>query len=83
MKTIFGLTVSLTATASIAAPIIPTAPGMAWRYNMTQEVSAGLSVPDIKPDPDGKFRTAVVYRLEGIEDVDGKELLKFGDGLAI
>ena len=77
MKTIFGLTVSLTATASIAAPIIPTAPGMAWRYNMTQEVSAGLSVPDIKPDPDGKFRTAVVYRLEGIENVDGKELLKF------
>ena len=77
MKTIFGLTVSLTATASIAAPIIPTAPGMAWRYNITQEVSAGLSVPDIKPDPDGKFRTAVVYRLEGIENVDGKELLKF------
>jgi hypothetical protein len=77
MKTIFGLTVSLAATASIAAPIMPTAPGMAWRYNMTQEVSAGLSVPDIKPDPDGKFRTAVVYRLEGIENVDGKELLKF------
>jgi len=77
MKTIFGLTVSLTATVSIAGPIMPAAPGMAWRYNMTQEVSAGLSVPDIKPDPDGKFRTAVVYRLEGIENVDGKELLKF------
>jgi hypothetical protein len=64
-------------TSALAAPIIPTAPGMTWRYNMTQEVSAGLSVPDVKPDPDGKFRTAVVYRIEGMENVDGKELLKF------
>jgi hypothetical protein len=61
----------------LAAPIIPTAPGTTWRYNMTQEVSAGLSVPDVKPDPDGKFRTMVGYRLEGPEKIDGKELLKF------
>ena len=78
MKIIFILIVSMTATASMfAAPIIPTARGTAWRYNMTQEVSAGLSVPDVKPDPDGKFRTAVVYRIEGTENVEGKELLKF------
>jgi hypothetical protein len=77
MKIIFLLTVSVTATASIAAPIIPTAPGMTWRYNMTQEMDHGLSVPDVKPDPDGKIRTAVVYRIEGTENVDGKELLKF------
>jgi hypothetical protein len=44
---------------------------------MTQEVSAGLNVPDVKPDPDGKFRTAVAYRIEGTENVDEKELLKF------
>ena len=44
---------------------------------MTQEVSAGLDVHDIKPDPDGKFRTAVVYRVDGTENVDGNELLKF------
>ncbi len=44
---------------------------------MTQEVSAGLSVPDLKPDPDGKFRTGVMYRIEGTENIDGKELLKF------
>jgi hypothetical protein len=62
---------------AIANSIIPTAPGTTWRYNMTQEVSAGLNVPDVKPDPDGKFRTTVVYRLEGTEKVDGKELLKF------
>jgi hypothetical protein len=77
MKIIFILTVSVTATASIAAPIIPTAPGMTWRYNMTQEMDHGLSVPDVKPDPDGKIRTAVVYRIDGTENVDGKELFKF------
>src|SRR4029453_4691607 len=78
MKIIVILTISLTATASMfATPIIPTAPGMAWRYNMTQEVDHGLSVPDVKPDPDGKIRAPVVYRIEGTENVDGKELLKF------
>ena len=78
MKIIFILIVSMTATASMfAAPIIPTAPGTAWRYNMTQEVDHGLSVPDAKPDPDGKIRAPVVYRIDGTENVDGKELLKF------
>jgi hypothetical protein len=77
MKIIFILTVSVTATASIAAPIIPTTPGTAWRYNMTQEVDHGLTVPDARPDPDGKIRAPVVYRIEGTENVDGKELLKF------
>ena len=76
MKIIAILTVSVTATASIAAPI-PTAPGMTWRYNMTQEVDHGLSVTDARPDPDGKIRAPVVYRIEGTESVDGKELLKF------
>ncbi len=62
---------------AFGSPLIPTAPGTTWRYNMIQEVSAGLDVHDIKPDPDGKFRTAVVYRVEGTENLDGKELLKF------
>ena len=62
---------------AIADPIIPTALGMAWRYNMTEEVGKGLSVPDIKPDADGKIRLSVLYRVEGTENVDGKELLKF------
>ena len=62
---------------AIADPIIPTASGMAWRYNMTEEVGKGLSVPDMKPDADGKIRLSVLYRVEGTENVDGKELLKF------
>jgi hypothetical protein len=77
MKIILILTVSVTATASIAAPIIPTALGTAWRYNMTQEMDHGLSVPDAGPDVDGKIRAPVVYRIEGTENIDGKELLKF------
>src|SRR4030095_5379211 len=78
MKIIVILTISLMATASMfATPITPGGPGMAWRYNMTQEVDHGLSVPDARPDPDGKIRAPVVYRFEGTENVDGKELLKF------
>src|SRR5947207_3504671 len=60
-----------------AAPVIPTAPGTTWRYNMTEEIGKGLNVPDVKADADGKIRLPVLYRLEGTEDIDGKNLLKF------
>ena len=60
-----------------AAPVIPTAPGTTWRYNMTEEIGKGLSVPNLKADADGKIRLPVLYRLDGTEDVDGKDLLKF------
>ena len=32
---------------------------------MTEEVGKGLSVPDVKPDADGKIRLPVVYRIDG------------------
>ena len=60
-----------------AGQLIPTEPGTSWRYNMTQEVGKGLRVPDSKTDADGKIRLPVLYRIAGIENVDGKELLKF------
>jgi hypothetical protein len=60
-----------------AGQLIPTADGTSWRYNMTEEVGKGLSVSDVKPDADGKIRRPVLYRIEGTENVDGKELLKF------
>lgn len=60
-----------------AAPVIPTAPGTSWRYNMTEEIGKGLNVPNVKADADGKIRLGVTYRIEGTEDVDGKGLLKF------
>lgn len=59
------------------APVIPTAPGTSWRYNMTEEIGKGLNVSNVKTDADGKIRVPVLYRLEGTEDLDGKDLLKF------
>src|SRR5438876_4459316 len=44
---------------------------------MTEEVSKGLTVPNLTPDADGKTRLPVLYRVEETENVDGKELLKF------
>ena len=65
------------AASAFAAPLIPTTPGTTWRYNMTEEVGKGLKISNLKSDADGKVRLPVLYRLNGIEDVDGKELLKF------
>ena len=47
-----------------AAPVIPTAPGTSWRYNMTEEIGKGLNLPDVKADADGKIRLPVLYRLD-------------------
>ena len=60
-----------------AGPVIPIEPGTTWRYNMTEEVGKGLDLSNVKTDASGKIRLPVLYRLEGTEDVDGKELLKF------
>ena len=57
--------------------LIPTAVGTSWRYNMTEEVGKGLNVPNSKPDTDGKIRLPVVYRIDGTENIDGKDLFKF------
>jgi hypothetical protein len=75
---IFAVAVCFFTVSSVfATPVIPTAPGTSWRYNMTEEIGKGLSVPNVKADADGKIRLAVLYRLEGTEEVDGKNLLKF------
>jgi hypothetical protein len=57
--------------------LIPTAVGTSWRYNMTEEVGKSLNVPNSKPDADGKIRLPVVYRIDGTENIDGKDLFKF------
>jgi hypothetical protein len=59
------------------APLIPTADGTGWRYNMTEEIGKGLNIPDAKLDADGKIRLPVLYRINGTENVDGRDLLKF------
>jgi hypothetical protein len=61
----------------LAAPLFPTTPGTTWRYSMTEEVGKGLTISNLKQDADGKVRLPVIYRLDGTENIDGKELLKF------
>lgn len=63
--------------SALTAPLIPTATGMAWRYNMAEEVGKRVNVPDAKPDAAGKIRLPVLYRIAGTENIDGKELLEF------
>jgi hypothetical protein len=67
----------LSVVSALAAPLVPTNPGTTWRYSMTEEVGKGLTIPNLKGDTDGKIRLSVLYRLDGMEDVDGRELLKF------
>jgi hypothetical protein len=64
-------------TSALAAPLVPTAPGTTWRYNMTEELGKGLTISNLKADLDGRVRRPVLYRLDGTENVDGKDLLKF------
>jgi hypothetical protein len=78
MKTIFVLlTGAFATTSTFAAPIIPTTNGMTWEYIMTQEAGEGLRFSGLKPDADGKVRLSAIYRIDGTQNVDGKDLLKF------
>ena len=73
--------ISLIATASVAFAagdqLIPIKKGTTWQYNMTQEVGEGLSLSGGKAEADGKIRAPVIYRIAGMENVDGKDLLEF------
>jgi len=67
----------LLSASALAAPLVPTNPGTTWRYSMTEELGKGLTISNLKPDADGRVRKPVLYRLDGMEDIDGKQLLKF------
>ena len=71
------ITLVFLAGSAVAAPLAPVTPGTTWRYSMTEEVGKGLTISNSKPDVYGRVRLPVLYRLEGMENVDGKELLKF------
>lgn len=77
MRTVCAATCFFGICFALAASLVPTLPGTSWRYNMTEEVGRGLNVSNVKTDADGKIRLPVLYRLDGIENVDGKDLLKF------
>jgi hypothetical protein len=60
-----------------ARQIIPTDQGMSWQYKMTQEAGPGIQFSDIKPGEDPRLRAAVIYRINGQKELDGKNLLEF------
>jgi len=62
--------------SAAAASLIPTAEGTAWRYSMTEELGKSVRVRNAQTDAAGKIQSEVVYRIDGTEDVDGKQLLK-------
>lgn len=63
--------------AVFGGELIPTADGTSWRYSMTQEIGKGLDIRNAKTDADRKIRLSVLYRIDGTENIDGKDLLKF------
>jgi hypothetical protein len=73
----FVLAMLFLSASAFAVPFVPTNPGTTWRYSVTEELGKGLTISNLKTDTDGKVRVPVLYRLEGMEDVDGKGLLKF------
>ena len=77
MKIRVSLLLALPITVAYGGQLIPTADGTGWRYNMTEEIGKGLDIRDAKTDAGGKIRVPVLYRIEGAENVDGKDLLKF------
>src|SRR5438477_10224117 len=77
-RKVFALLFALGPVVSEGADqIIPVSEGMSWKYNMTQEAGEGFKLSNPKPDPDGKIRASVTYRLNGTKNLDGKQLLEF------
>lgn len=57
--------------------LIPTADGTTWRYDLTQETGEGVGFSNSKARPDGEVHSVTIYRINGTQELDGKNLLKF------
>jgi hypothetical protein len=80
MRKIFHVVAWLCAsTLARAEPILPTAEGTTWKYEMTQEFGEGIKLNDasIKPEADGKVHLPVVIFAAGPEKIDNAEAHKF------
>src|SRR6202795_1253726 len=66
-------------TLARSEPILPTAEGTTWKYEMTQEFGEGIKLSDasIKPEADGKVHLPVVIFVAGSEKIDNPEANKF------
>ncbi len=80
MRKIFHVVAWLCASVlARAEPILPTAEGTTWKYQMTQEFGEGVKLSDasIKPGADGKVHLPVVVFVAGPEKIDNAEAHKF------
>jgi hypothetical protein len=75
--TLIGLGSLLAAGSTFAETFIPTAPGTAWKYTLTEELGEDMRFSALPPDGDGKLRAPAMYRLAGTQELDGKNLLRF------
>jgi len=73
MKVVAAALALLPLACVAAEPIMPTADGMSWNYKKTEEVGGSGSTPEEQ----GKSDLSVTHRINGIQKVDGKDLLRF------
>jgi hypothetical protein len=71
------LIIAMPCTFVCAEQLIPTADGTTWRYDLTQEAGEGVTFSNSKAGPDGKVRSMAIYRIDGTQQLDGKNFLKF------
>jgi len=74
----FGFVLAVFPLAFVSgAPLIPTADGTTWLYEMTQETGTDFTLSDAKVGPDGRVHALAAYRISGTQEVDGQNFLKF------
>ena len=74
------LAVVAAASSSRAEPLLPTATGTTWKYQMVQEFGNGVhpgADENVKLDPDGKLRLPVIISAAGTEKTDGIETTRY------
>lgn len=57
--------------------LLPLDDGTAWTYNLTEEAGHEFTFAPGIAGADGKIHRVVIYRLDGMQQLNGKSLLKF------
>ena len=78
VRKIVGIVLAIFSVACASATqLLPTAQGTSWQYETTLEAGDGVSFSHLKTDEKGKVRLPSIYRIDGMQNIDGKNLLKF------
>jgi hypothetical protein len=79
-RAVIFLAAAAAATSASAEPLLPTATGTTWKYQMIQEFGKGVhpgADENVKLDPDGKLRLPVIIFVAGTEKIDGVETTRY------